>query len=243
MRASKSPRSNLLCLFATLISGKSVVKPFSGFTRSDRSGNFCHVINACMHLSPRTWTTATRCYTVCPSTKWIVFSEYCCPRYLPSTTVFPHHTGVAQPPLASCCLSSEIQDCTRRFQGSQRNDSFLIELLHAKTPCQYALRGDSQHLFTVPQMKCRTFGDGSFAAAVACEQAPVGRAERELASSEVERGSGGACGQRLYAAVLCTRFWCNHQLVRSPGLSLRAGDRGFPPATRSLSPGYFDINL
>ena len=32
----------------------------------------------------------------------------------------------------------------------------------------------------------------------------------------------------------------NHVL---PGLSLRAGDRGFPPATRSLSPGYFDINL
>ena len=27
------------------------------------------------------------------------------------------------------------------------------------------------------------------------------------------------------------------------GLSLRAGGRGFPPATRSLSPGYFDINL
>ena len=50
---------------------------------------------------------------------------------------------------------------------------------------------------------------------IACEQAPVGRAERELASSEVARGSEGACGQRLYAAVLCTRFWCNRQLVRS----------------------------
>ena len=28
--------------------------------------------------------------------------------------------------------------------------------------------------------------------------------------------------------------------VHTPGLSLRAGGRGFSPATTSLSPGYFD---
>ena len=69
---------------------------------------------------------------------------------------------------------------------------------------------------------------------LACEQDPVGRAERELASSEVARGSGGACGQRLYAAVLCTRFWCNLQLVRSLIV-----DRDW----RSNLPTRFDQNL
>ena len=120
----------------------------------------CHLALGLLQLA------AIRCVLV-PNGSSSASIECCCPRYLPSRPRYSHITPVLIDlhwlPIAFRVKFKIALIVFKALKGMA--PSYLIELLHAKTPGRYALRGDSQHLFTAPRTKCRTFGDRSFAAA------------------------------------------------------------------------------
>ena len=107
---------------------------------------------------------------------------------------------LAASPLArdSCSTTFSLRIFEQKRDSDTCSTTFSLRIFEQKRDCSQSISNQ-----TIKKLS------------LACEQAPVGRAERELGSSEVARGSGGACGQRLYASVLCTWFRCNLQLVGS----------------------------
>ena len=57
--------------------------------------------------------------------------------------------------------------------------------------------------------------------------------------SEPKSWSANNTGSMHFVSVVSSMNTKEKRPLLAAGLSLRAGDRGFPPATRSLSPGYF----